>query len=198
MKTTAQFERKASELDVQPCIIEVIHELLTDEYLVFAKNMLNDYEFIRAHQDVMRVDRDGVTHCMLVMGAGLPDGVLINSEGSAYGRYTAILPNARLIVETERRSKCMKILEKRLSDACVEVECCALAYDDTNPYRALLSDLVKVHGFEEAYIPLFLAMLSERSEGFTFEVDNDELIVYRNEMDFIYDSDGDENPVMNM
>ena len=198
MKTVARFERKANALDIQPCVIEVIHELPPGEYKAFTQNMLNDYDFIREHRDVMRVDRDGITHCMLVMGAGLPDGVLVNSEGSSYGRYTAILPNARLIVESGMRAECIKELEKRLSDACDEVASCALAHDDAEPHRALLRDLAQKHGFDEKYIPLFLEMLGERPEGFAFETDKDELIVCRSEADFIYNSDGDEGPVMNM
>ena len=43
----------------------------------------------------MYQDRDGVSHCLLVLGEGEEDGILVESEGSLYARYSALLPNAR-------------------------------------------------------------------------------------------------------
>ena len=73
MKTVARLERKENKLDTQPCVIDAIREIPAEEYNAFSKNMLNDYDFIHEHQDMMRVDCDGLTHCMLVMGTDLPD-----------------------------------------------------------------------------------------------------------------------------
>ncbi len=115
MKTVARFERKENELDTQPCVIDAIHEIPADEYNAFTKNMLRDYEFIRNNQDMMCVDSNGLTHCMLVMGTDLPDGVLINSEGSSYGRYTAILPNAREFVNGRIREMADEIIKEGTS-----------------------------------------------------------------------------------
>ena len=179
MKTVARFERNANALDTQVCEIDAIHELPASEYQAFTQNMLADCDFIREHQDIMHVDREGVAHCLLVMGAGLPDGVLINTEGYAYARYTAILPNARLIMEAGQRFPCIKVLEQRLADACDEVIACTMAREDTEPHRVLLCEIAQQHGFEEAYIPLFSEMLGEHPGEFAFECDKDELIISR-------------------
>ena len=42
----------------------------------------------------MYCDRQGVYHCLLVVGEDRPDGILVESEGSSYARYAAFLPNA--------------------------------------------------------------------------------------------------------
>jgi hypothetical protein len=38
--------------------------------------------------DMMCVDSDGITHVLLVLDEEGEDGILVNSEGSAYARYT--------------------------------------------------------------------------------------------------------------
>ncbi|HHV75740.1 MAG TPA: hypothetical protein GXX41_14130, partial [Thermoanaerobacterium sp.] len=57
-------------------------------------NMLDDYNFIRNNIDLMYCDREGVYHCLLMVGEDRPDGILVESEGSSYARYSAFLPNA--------------------------------------------------------------------------------------------------------
>lgn len=94
LKTKAIFERKTDSFVSQECLIEKIVRLDTDEYNRFRQNMLAEYDFIRDNIDMMRCDENGVYHCLLVLGEGTADGVLIESEGYAYGRYTAFLPNA--------------------------------------------------------------------------------------------------------
>jgi len=64
-----------------------------DQYEQFTKNMLREYDFIRQHQDEMYQKGD-VVHCILVKGQNSQGGVLVNSEGGSYARYTAYLPAA--------------------------------------------------------------------------------------------------------
>ena len=42
------------------------------------------------------------THCLLVLGSDTEDGVLINSEGYNYARYSAYIPNIRQSVTLEQ------------------------------------------------------------------------------------------------
>ena len=43
-------------------------------------------------------EKDGVWHCLLVAGEGMDEGVLVESEGSAYARYSAFVPFAQEII----------------------------------------------------------------------------------------------------
>lgn len=43
----------------------------------------------------LRVERDGVTSALLVLNNTTGEGILVNSEGSAYARYSAYLPFAK-------------------------------------------------------------------------------------------------------
>lgn len=93
--TSAQLMRKEPELRVDKCKIEAVVELDRDQFYSFRNQMVNDFDFILDHLDYMYQDRDGVSHCLLVLGEGDKDGILVESEGYNYARYSALLPNAR-------------------------------------------------------------------------------------------------------
>ena len=56
--------------------------------------MLDDYDFIDKHSQRLCVGSDEVVNALLVVNKQGEDGVLVNSEGSAYARYSAYLPFA--------------------------------------------------------------------------------------------------------
>ena len=49
----------------------------------------------------LRVERDGVTSALLVLNNTTGEGILVNSEGSAYARYSAYLPFAKPYLDYE-------------------------------------------------------------------------------------------------
>lgn len=93
--TSAQLMRKEPELRVDKCKIEAVVELDSNEFYDFRNHLFDNQDFIKEHRDLMYQDRDGVSHCLLVLGEGEEDGILVESEGSLYARYSALLPNAR-------------------------------------------------------------------------------------------------------
>jgi hypothetical protein len=117
MKINARFERKENAVDVNEAQIDKIIELSGEVFDSFSRSMLRDYDFIAEFGRNMYVGSDGVTHCMLVLGEGNPDGILINSEGGAYGRYTAYLPNARIFVDSEIKKIADEIIREGTADS---------------------------------------------------------------------------------
>jgi len=101
IKTNAIFHRKENELNTRECEIEKIIRLNNDEYERFSKNLMRDYDFIRDNADWMRQDSNGVYHCLLVVGKDSNDGILVESEGAYYARYSAFLPNAKPFLEAD-------------------------------------------------------------------------------------------------
>ncbi|GHV39784.1 hypothetical protein FACS189490_03920 [Clostridia bacterium] len=91
--TKAVFQSKVSNFEVQDCVIEKVARLSGVEFDRFAANMLKDQDFIRDNNDILRVDAEGAAHCLLVVGEGRRDGVLVNSEGYDYARHAAFLSN---------------------------------------------------------------------------------------------------------
>lgn len=74
-------------------IVEKVIELPEKDYLAFADDLLKDSAVIKANNGLMFVDADGGWHCILVKARGGSEGILVESEGYDYARYTAYLPD---------------------------------------------------------------------------------------------------------
>ena len=116
--TSAKLMRKEPEIRVDRCKIEAVVELDSNQFYDFRNHLFDNQEFIKEHRDSMYQDRDGIYHCLLVLGAGESDGVLIESEGSLYARYSALLPNARMFMQTQIEA----IADKIIREGCTQTE----------------------------------------------------------------------------
>jgi hypothetical protein len=72
-------------------VIEKTIELGRAEFESFAGDLFADQDFIKENMELMRVDKSGIRHCILVKEQGRGSGILIESEGYEYARYAAYL-----------------------------------------------------------------------------------------------------------
>ncbi len=105
VKTIARFWRKEPRVEVDECVIEKVVELSVHAFDTFTDHLLHDYDFLSENRDAMYVDDRNVTHCLLVLGEGKEDGILVDSQGSAYARYAALLPNARSFLREKEQAQ---------------------------------------------------------------------------------------------
>lgn len=70
-------------------IIEKTIVLTTREFDIFLNDLMEDYQFIADHTDLMYEDDNGVWHCILITSADASFGILVQSEGYSYARYAA-------------------------------------------------------------------------------------------------------------
>ena len=89
-----KFNSKDPSPDVKPFRLRAVEILDENQWAVFSNHLLDDYDFIDKHSDALCVGSDGVTNALLVLNKQTEDGILVNSEGSAYARYSAYLPFA--------------------------------------------------------------------------------------------------------
>ena len=95
----ANFIRKAVNYELIPQDEFVIQkEVLIEPELfeTFIKNPLDDYDFIKENIELMYCDNEGAFHCILVTSEQHDFGILIESEGYHYARYTAYLPKTSI------------------------------------------------------------------------------------------------------
>lgn len=90
--------RKEPEVEAYEFCVEKVIVLPQEEYDRFTKHLMRDYDFIRDNVHLMG-EQDGVWHCLLVTGEDMEDGVLVESEGSSYARYSAFVPSVKGIIE---------------------------------------------------------------------------------------------------
>ena len=101
MNIKAIFHGKDPELELKNCVFERVVFLPDEKYQQFQKNLLEEYDFISMYRDEMYRTGDTV-HCILVKGMNSSDGVLVNSEGFGYARYTAYLPAAQAFLNEQK------------------------------------------------------------------------------------------------
>lgn len=94
----ALFMRKESEIEAQEAVVEKVIVLPKEEYIHFTENLMHDYDFLKENANVMYEEND-VWHCVLVTGEGVNEGVLVESEGASYARYSAFVPVVNEIIE---------------------------------------------------------------------------------------------------
>ena len=117
MKGKIKFNRKDSVMEVQDFDVIAVETIPHNQFISFQKNMLNDYAFIVPFADEMHVGSDDITHSMLLLDEEGEDGILINSEGSYYGRYTAYLPKAKKLIKDEIHEVARAIINGRFADS---------------------------------------------------------------------------------
>ena len=93
----ADFRYKQVAPEVEACVVEKVVELSTAEFDQFCRSMLEKYPFIREARASLHYD-DGMRHGFLVLGVGRNDGILVDTQGADYARYSAFVPNARSLL----------------------------------------------------------------------------------------------------
>ena len=94
-KMKTNFIRKATSDELIPhdsFVIEKSIILDKDAFDSFIHNPLNDYDFIKENVELMHCDNENVFHCILVTSEEHDFGILVESEGYHYARYSAYFP----------------------------------------------------------------------------------------------------------
>ena len=80
----------------QPIRVEVakVIQLTAQQFCHFSANLLQDMPFIAANKDLTGWYKE-VTRCLLVTTRGNRDGILVDSQGYNYARYSAYVPDKR-------------------------------------------------------------------------------------------------------
>ena len=97
MKIKANLWNKPVNFQMDDCQIEKVVELPRDQFSELVITPLTNQPFIAENKRWMFVD-DSAVHCLLALGQGSGDGVLIYSAGYDYPRLAAYLPGIRDIL----------------------------------------------------------------------------------------------------
>ena len=100
MKFKANFVEKPGNFQMDDCLIEKVVELSHEDFCRLKITPLEDQPFLAENRGCM-FHTDGVIHCLLALGQGSDDGVLIDAEGYNYPRLAAYVPGMRDIVNAQ-------------------------------------------------------------------------------------------------
>ena len=210
MQARAIFRRKEVCFEPSECEIEKVIHLSDSEFARFQQTLLDNYDFLREHADLMRVE-GSVTHCLLVVGESFEDGILVNSEGSDYARYAAYFPNAKSYLltqgQTQQAEQAKAPVEAASPSAVGGVSAALLAYGekmkkildhvidqalddhDQSAYIISLPQVKETFNNDIIDDELFTAMLRERPEIVDMDVcdGGDIMVVLSNESIIAHD-----------
>ncbi len=88
------FFRKAHIQDLLPTdefLVKKIVTLEIEEFRKFENRLLDNYDFIKENKEHMFIDENGVWNAILVTAKEIDYGILVQSEGYDYARYTAFI-----------------------------------------------------------------------------------------------------------
>ena len=116
MKGTTEFRRKETQLFLDKFRVVAVDTLEASEYDYFSKHLLEDYAFLADYAEEMHVDSDGYANSLLVLNDRDDDGILVNSEGSYYARYSSFLPYAKPMIKKHIKDIIDEIIEGKFGD----------------------------------------------------------------------------------
>ena len=102
MQINAALRVKQAAIIEQPCIIADIMELPESEYALLYQDLLKERGYFLGMKDIGSYV-DGQRCCVLVLGEGQEDGILIDTQETACARHSAFISNARTLVKVHTR-----------------------------------------------------------------------------------------------
>lgn len=90
------FDRKP-QFHLRDFVIEKTIRIPEKEFASMLGNLMEDKDFLMGDKELMYQDFSGTYHCLLLMGEGRTDGILVESDGYDYARYASYVPEAAAI-----------------------------------------------------------------------------------------------------
>lgn len=181
LRTKGFFERKINEFKLNDCVIEGIELMDEREFKEFSETLLEDKDFIKDREDEMYIDTRGVVHGLLALDMDSGDGILIDSQGFNYARYTAYLPNIKQYIDNQISMVVDKVIEEATSNS------------SNGSWVIYFDEIEENHGLivkeNNGIGTLLLAELEEREELAELEIGEDcfDMMFYSEHLSYIDD-----------
>ena len=169
MKINAKFLRKEPKIETNPCFVEVIEPMTDSEFNRFGRNLLKDYDFIELNIDNMYHDGDGTCHCVLALNMETGDGVLIDSSGSKYARYSSFVPHIKPYIDQQIALVIDRIMSQALTNN-------RLSFDLEDLSEQCGVRIGEINGISE----MFVAQLDQKMEIYDYEFEDGFLYITPN------------------
>lgn len=95
------------------CVVEKAIPIPHSEFEKISSKLLEPNYYISKYKELM-LEADGINHCILLYDKSSGDGLLVNSEGCRYARYSQYIPHAKDIVETHGHTAALSELKSEI------------------------------------------------------------------------------------
>lgn len=104
---------KADRFVPKKCTVEKVIEVSDTEFRKFTENPMKRNYYLPKYKDLMGYYDDSY-HGVLFVNMDNGDGLLVNSEGYDYARYSEYIPNAKDIIQRHEQSEAFDDLKSRI------------------------------------------------------------------------------------
>lgn len=167
MNLQAVFERKPSGFELREFEVVKTIRLSGEMFRKVLEKPGRKYDFIQEHAGLMKCDSNGMYHCLLFIGEGRRDGLLVESEGAAYCRYASYVPDvSALAMEHERIQETPAPALREL--LCIRWEELHLVHSDVEIMPATISELERntlTDAGKEAWVDVLDARVKRVYQG---------------------------------
>ncbi|MCM1167635.1 MAG: hypothetical protein NC401_16680 [Ruminococcus sp.] len=108
---------KADRFDPKKCAVEKVIEVSETEFKKFVEKPMERNYYLPQYKEIMGF-YDDVYHGVLFVSKESGNGLLVNSEGADYARYSQYIPNARALVKANEQTAALDALKTRM-DSCI-------------------------------------------------------------------------------
>lgn len=105
----ADLNYKATDYDPGKCTVEKVIEVPESEFRKFYEKPMKSNYYLAPYKNLMGF-YDESYHCVLFVNRDSGDGLLVNSEGADYARYSQFIPNAKGILKAREMTNSMRKL----------------------------------------------------------------------------------------
>ena len=150
---------KTAEFSPEKCTVEKVIEVSEAEFKRLYEKLMKSNYHLSMYKNLMGF-YDESYHCVLIVNEQNGDGLLVNSEGADYARYSQYIPNARDIIEVHEQTLIFGELKSRM-DSCIDdwLE----HFKNENKFDIPLTDLIDEVDFGEMLVDYVSERLSRDS-----------------------------------
>ena len=95
-------EKNEMRLNTQPCTIEKVVEISSEDFDKLKKHTMMDFDFIKENAGLMKTDKESnVNRCVLFVNSDSDEGMVINSQGTSYAKNFSYLPKAKTLLRAD-------------------------------------------------------------------------------------------------
>lgn len=145
---------KADRFEPKKCTVEKVIEVSDSEFKKFIENPMKRNYYLPQYKDLMGYYDDSY-HGVIFVNMENGDGLLVNSEGYDYARYSQYIPNARGLIRQHEQTAALENLKTHM-DCCIDkwLEKC----ESESKFDIHLTDLINDVDFGK----FFVEYVSER------------------------------------
>ena len=148
---------KADRFVPKKCTVEKVIEVSDSEFRTFIENPMKRNYYFPQYKDLMGYYDDSY-HGVLFVNMESGDGLLVNSEGYDYARYSQYIPNASDLIQQHEQTAALDALKTHM-DNCIDKW--LGKYESESKFDIPLTDLINDVDFGEFFTEYASERLSD-------------------------------------